>query len=768
MKLSDKDRAIFGLGCSLLAALVLAWPVPFAGANATWGAEWDLLNNFWFFNHIKKCVLSGNIDLFSADIFYPFGYDLRVDLVHFFVPLASVPLQLCFSLITSYNILLIIILAFNCYTFYRLALALTGGLYTVAMACGIIWAASPLVLADMYMGSIELMACGFIPLTIMAFLRLWRRFSAATVAAAVASLVLTCLTNWFYGAYTMIVLAILVPEYTDLKALGRWCLATMLALVMCLPLILTVAKDKVITAYRRYDFNTITESQINQERKIVDGTVPFTSLPPEVFGKLHKYDMVGNSISLSRIFEKGVFCDPSIAFPRLPLLLAGCLGAFLVLAARRRAPAGTLPDAVSEARGDNQRSLPLIPAYRWIILGGLAFILCLGPYLRLTPYGDLHFFRYPLPFFYFYKYVPFFSVCYRAHRFVVLLGMALTMLTGIGIVMLSTRLAQRWPDRRATFCALLAGVAVAAVLGDILLVRHELKLRPVAIHVPPYYHELARDKDDYAIIEVPFNPLPFSNHNAYYSYYQLIHGKKTLNMTVMQPDQWRQLATWARDNRIIDYLLKCQGDTPPAMICIRGEDKHDLRELGFRYLILHTVLYGYPGYAQAEFHRDLYYFMAQLCGQPARQPGGLLVYDLRNMTPGDTTICRPDTLNPVQNTVYAMRLDSRKRPANKCLQATIKAPSAIPAAALSFWVRSREPFTPGTTLQFKWGDTGETHARRLSPDASIESITIPAPVKFNPGQNVPLTIEIVDGRLNCQIDKIEWTMEPSQAGRGIP
>lgn len=603
---------------ALATALYIAWPVPFAGARIAWGSQWDLLNNLWFFDYVRKALADFDFSFATDKVFFPFGYDLRLDLIHFMVPLCSVPLQLVADIVIAYNILLILILIFNFYAMYRLAYGLTDGCTPAAIAAAFAFSVSPLVFADMYVGSIELVACGVIPLAISAFWRLWEKGGVGATLAAGGSLVFACLTSWLYGAFTMAALAALAPSYRDWRGLLRWLIAGSGAMILCLPIIAMVVKDDLVGAHLRLDLSLVKTKGVHRDRETFRPPIPITELPAEDLSEIRYSELINDSLEIGSLSSAGALVKPYRAFPHLPLLLFGVVGAVVVLLRRRGAPAD------AGARDAGRRTA--IPAWRWIALGAGAAVLALGPFLQLSSADATRFADHPLPYYYLYQHVPFFTVFYRPHRFVTLMVMALSALLALGIARLARPAAggerYTWgiPATWLVAASIMIGIAVEFGFS-----RSRIKLTPVAVDVPEFYRELGRDDGQYGVIELPCAPIPVTSANARYAFYQTVHGKKTYNMTLLRPWHWRKVAELARANRFFAQLLLYPALAADEAHAVTGADLEAFRTPGFRYIIAH-VTQPSPTEAESAFCD----WLGKLCGPPRVCAGGIWVYDVRD------------------------------------------------------------------------------------------------------------------------------------------
>lgn len=611
-------REFAALGAAGVTAIFLAWPVPFSGAMTAWGSQWDLLNNLWFFDYARKAITHRDFSFATDMVLFPFGYDLRLDLIHFMVPLFSVPLQIFGNPVVAYNILLILILTFNFYTGYRLALYLTDDHMPAALAAGVAWAASPLVFADMYVGSIELTACGVIPLAILAFLRLWGKGGWSATFQAAGALIFACLTSWLYGAFTMVALAVLAPSYRNWRGMRRWLVAGIGTMALCLPIIILVVKDDLVGAHLRLDLSKIYTKDVIRDRESYRPPIPLTTMSLDALADIRYSEIINDSIELGNLYPAKSLGKPYRAFPHLPLLLLGIAGAVIVLVRRR--------SATTTDENDSSSRRASVPGWRWIGLGTGALVLSLGPFWQLSAANELQFRGFPLPYYFLYQHIPFFTVFYRPHRFVALLILALAMLVALGIARASRReTRQPHPNARLPAAWVAAIMIMLAIMLEFGIQRARVQFKPVSIHVPAFYYELAKDPEQYAIIELPCAPIPVNNHNARFAFYQTVHNKKTYNMTLLRPWHWYKVAEMARANRFFAQLIQFPERDAEVSAAIGAADIESFRKLGFRYIVAHTQVPA-PTAMEAEYCG----WLATLCGPPRAWSDGIQAFDIRN------------------------------------------------------------------------------------------------------------------------------------------
>lgn len=159
-------------------------------------------------------------------------------------------------------------------------------------------------------------------------------------------------------------------------------------------------------------------------------------------------------------------------------------------------------------------------------------------------------------------------------RFNLLVGLALAVLSGLGLSVVLRRLANRqlawrWP---------LASLIAALLLFEYLYL--PFPLTPAV--TPSYYSELAASPSEGAILELPMGREPA----RYYLYYQMTHGKPLVEGIVSRTPEQAYALIQARP--ALRSLRQCGSDAlPPATL---SPILNSLREDGIEYVILHKRL----------------------------------------------------------------------------------------------------------------------------------------------------------------------------------
>jgi len=154
-------------------------------------------------------------------------------------------------------------------------------------------------------------------------------------------------------------------------------------------------------------------------------------------------------------------------------------------------------------------------ALYWCSTGVLSFVLSIGPYVKV--YGhQLHDFVLPWA-------VPFAGFFRNPYRFNTLIQICLAVLAGWGSASLLESLSRR---KRWNLVLVTAGLATVIILEYL-----SIPLPRTELRVPPFYHLLAEEESDMAVVEVPIG----RRYDKEYLYYQTIHGQPTVNGHLSRP-----------------------------------------------------------------------------------------------------------------------------------------------------------------------------------------------------------------------------------------
>ena len=197
------------LALYLVGAIIFTWPLvlnlsdrvinPRGNSADVWQHLW---NSWW----LRFSLLELHAQpYYSPLIFWPTGANLYFHALDPLDGYLSVPLQLLFGLVASFNLIFMVQLALAGYAAYLLARQLTGN-YGAALVAGVIYGFSPLESALLNLGQVELTAIAWLPFFMLFFIK---SLEAAprpwfNRIASLAFLIALSLDSWYYVLYALL------------------------------------------------------------------------------------------------------------------------------------------------------------------------------------------------------------------------------------------------------------------------------------------------------------------------------------------------------------------------------------------------------------------------------------------------------------------------------------------------------------------------------------------------------------------------------------
>ena len=239
----------------------------------------------------------------------------------------------------------------------------------------------------------------------------------------------------------------------------------------------------------------------------------------------------------------------------------------------------------------------------WAILAAGFTVLTLGPFLQVDATPPLPQWSQdsPLPYYWLYNELPFFSKAYRPYRLGVVVLLCLSGLAAVG----ATRLTQR----QGWTLAVLAGVLGALQphwAGD------RPAQRPMSdARIPEVYTQL-EELPDGAVIELPLLYQPISPANARFQYHQVVHRKPVLNCNqLIRRTDLLAFQAYVEKNTFLQTVVDLGRRPPPYSFT--SDDLLDLADQGFRYVVVH------PSFETSQLHLSGFHGEADRLGQVALQ-----------------------------------------------------------------------------------------------------------------------------------------------------
>lgn len=560
-------------------ALCVTWPIVLhLKTEALGDPANDVWNHLWGYWWIKDSLVDHHqLPISTGYLNHPKGGTL------FFIDLSnalfSLPLQLMFGLVASYNLTLLFHLTLNGFGAWLLARHLTRN-PVASLVAGVIYGYSPHILAQIHNGISETINAGWLPIFLLFYLKTFQEARKSNAILAGIALFMTTFSNWYYGLFGLLVAGIHL-----LSQLGsHW--RRLISPGLFQRLLLMGATYGLLVAPLMAFF-----SYTLSARDAIVGRAP-----EFVYQTLIRHNMT----DLLIFFHTGQFRSPDLkARYGEDLIIVAYLGyVALTLAA--------LP--FLQRRGREVRL--------WAFLGLTFFIFALGPFLYVNgEYLEIQGRWVPLPFLLFFHAFPLFSRISHAFRFVIMVSLTLGILAAYGLKGLQARSSR-----------LLAMVATLGLSALVLAETFYLSPAPwplvrSQIQAPNYYSLLAEEPGEFAVLDLPIGVPTLKR--AIYTYGQTIHHKKVpygLN------DPFPQTLL---GNRFISYLINLEflkmEMLPlilPDLDLIAGLEQ--LKAQQYRYILVHDDLF-YTEAQRSRVHRVLSWYLGEAEKYPNDQ---LRVYRL--------------------------------------------------------------------------------------------------------------------------------------------
>ena len=462
-----KAAGLAALAYVLLTAL-FTWPLPYFfsthHAGASGGDARIYLWNLWW---VRKALVDLHASPLQTDwIFYPVGIGLALHTLALLHGALYVPLSALLGDVAAANSIVCATFVASALAAYALCRRLGSGPEGAFLA-GVAFGFCPYRLAHLA-GHYDLMSTEWIPLYALVFLVLMepgaRRIGLALLAGAVAAacgytnlsyLVFLIFLSLLYAAWLAV-----TKRQRAVTVVSRGAIVGATAAVLLLPLAIGAARDLASWRYLPYP---------GAGRYVADLAAYVRPGPAQTL--LGPY--------LGRAFDRDL--TDTTVFPGYLLLAAGLAAA---------------------AQARSRRGLGF-----WVLLGGIAFLLSLGPSLRAGG-RDVGL---PLPFVVL-QHVPLLEHLRAPSRFSILVVLALAVLLAAGWTAWLAHV------RRGSVRLLLTAAAAGLMAAEYLAV-------PIPVFqagVPAMFARIAAEPGDFAVTEVP----GIDQAPGHLMYDQTVHGKR--------------------------------------------------------------------------------------------------------------------------------------------------------------------------------------------------------------------------------------------------
>lgn len=542
--MSKAKTDLVALVAYTISSIIFTYPISFS-KNEIAGTGGDGYWFLWVFWWFKTALLNFKNPYHTTYIYYPNGADFFSTDISQFNSIISVPLQLAFGLTNAYNIIWIGSFILSGYGTFLLVRYLTGN-SKAAFISGLIFMFCPYRFAHA-LGHVSILSTEWIPFFVLFLIKMVEENKILNSIYAALFLFITATSSEYYLIYMLLFIFIyfLYSQWIYGDPFCKNLFKKFFTMIFLFSL-----------AFAPFIYPVIKE--------IIQGSSAFMYYPGYFE---YSADLLGFLIpsTLHPVFKQ--FVSP--IYNNFPGNIAentvfiGYITLILVIIALKKVK-------IREVKF-------------WTLSAVIYFILSLGPFLHVNGITSLQFRGFnlllPLPYSIL-MHIPVFSIARVTSRWDVLLMLSLAVLSGYGLKYI-------FYSYRKVPGALIFFIISSLILFEFLSIPY-----PTASgDVPLFYKQIAREHENYAIIEIP-NITPIQTDPTWI-YYQIVHKKKLINGFVNRPPTY--IAEFLGSMPLINLLTQIDWSTNIPKI---GKDiiNQNLTEIGapilnyydIKYIILHS------------------------------------------------------------------------------------------------------------------------------------------------------------------------------------
>jgi hypothetical protein len=511
------------LSVYVVLSIIFTYPVLFL-KNSIPGygdAFWYLWDLWWY----KTALLNFSNPYYTQYIFHPVGVNLALSEVSPFNALVSVPLQLLFGLSSSYKIIWIGTFILSGYGTFLLVKYLTDD-EKAAFVSGLIFMFCPYRFSHS-LGHLNLLSTEWIPFYVLFLIKSLNEDRRSNAIYAALFFFLTAICSYYYIPFLVILtLMYLIYRQTDKRGISDGAVIRRIALMITVssmavaPFLYPLLKE-MLTAKSGYAYG--------------GGYLQLSSDLLSFFIPSGFHPMYRNVLPL----EYPPLAGGEYVFIGYSVILLSFLAFF------------------KSRLGDSRF---------WGLSAFAFFVLCLGPILQIN--GQKIYL--PLPYAII-MHIPIFSLARAPGRWDILLVLSLAILSGYGFNYLTKNYNSLLKNSLLIFFSLL-------ILFEFLTI----PLAVSSLHIPAFYEQMAKDAEDYSLLEIPSEWGEFISY-ADYMYFQTPHQKRLVTGYASRvPESVLDFFTSLTYlNNLMDFSQKDIIDTDPNELAAIVE------LLNIKYIIIH-------------------------------------------------------------------------------------------------------------------------------------------------------------------------------------
>jgi len=527
--------------------LILTYPVIFRLTTHFMCDGGDGFQNMWNMWWLKTALIDLHTSpYYTTYLHYPNGISLLFQTFNPFNGLISIPLQFMFKMEVTYNLVVIFSFIMSGIGMYLLARYLVKNRFA-AVISGIIYTFCPFHFAH-GLGHLQLIAMEWMPFFILYMIKTHREGGWKNAVLGGFFLILTSLCSWYYLIYSAFMTAIYLIYHviTERKTIlnknfGR----DLLILLVTFWVFMSPLLGSMFYAKTSQEFI----GEHNPEVWSADLISFFVPSGISTYGRAW----------FTSIWSKweGNTAENSNYIGYIVLILS----LFALIKIRN--------------------------ARLWGIVGLFAFIMALGPYLKIM--GKQYRFV-PLPYLLFHRYLPFFSFTGVPERFDIMLKFSLAIMSGYTIREIYNKI-----DNIKLFADKVNFAQIGfVVLMSILVIMEYLAVPYVTTQfaVSDFYYEMAKDDEVYGVIDIPSGSGTL--------YLATIHKKPLVGGYVSRPSQ--RALNFLEETPVINQLMGA-GTTEPDEIDKIA--KNIFSKYNIKYIITHSG--DYKDFIEKQIGLNVYY-----------------------------------------------------------------------------------------------------------------------------------------------------------------
>ncbi len=499
----------------LLLTLLMTYPLIFnISSSLPAGREaYVFVWNLW---HTKQTLFQGTSPLYSNYIFYPKGVSLAFHSISMFNALLSIPLQLIFNLIITYNLLFLLSFILTGFGMYLLVFHITKN-RKASFIAGLLLAFFPYHFA--HITHLNLLSMQWIPFFILYFIKTFKERNIKNIIFSSIFLTLTALSSWYYLVFLVLfVITFFVYNIFSRSnyALNKRFIRCFILIFLLFGLFISPFVFPMLTSNEFYSEKTF-DSSVAHSADIAAFFIP--SKTHFIFGNY--VEPFYNSINLYNGKIYGNIEESTVFLGYLTLIFV---------------------------------FFTIIKKYKkirsWLLFAFVFFIFSLGPTLhfnglvtfpvegwdldkivqRIDPNINedaleilKHNIVIPLPYIIF-NFIPFFNILRNPSRFVVMIMLFLSIVVGVACTNIFNKMKRKKIFNKYNAENVLFSIFCLIIIFEFLSIPIELS----SATAPDFYYSISKGNAQFSILDLPICNDTLSCYNPKlksYQFYQTIHNK---------------------------------------------------------------------------------------------------------------------------------------------------------------------------------------------------------------------------------------------------